>query len=92
MNDVANAIGTWAMNQGIGVCLLLFAVYWLDKQNKKARDEVRVALDAASIERNSKYDNMRQSMDHLDKRIAECETDRRSLWNQLVDLAKKQAP
>lgn len=92
MNDVATSIAAWAANQGIGVVMLIFAIYWLNVQNKKAAVEVKAALEAASVERNSKFENMKQSMDHLTARVTECETDRRSLWNQIVDLAKKQAP
>lgn len=65
--------------------MLLFAVYWLSQQTKKA-------LEAAAVERNAKLDQMKQTMEHLTARVSECETDRRSLWMQIVDLAKKQAP
>lgn len=36
METVVTSIANWVSQQGIGVAMLLFAVYWLNLQNKKS--------------------------------------------------------
>ncbi len=90
MDTTASAIVTWASNQGIGVLMLLFAIYWLNQQNKKAAADVKAALDVTAQERGARLGLMEQSMGSLVVRVNECEKDRQQLWIKVVDLSAKQ--
>jgi len=90
MEQLTTIIGHWVGEQGVGVAMLLFAIYWLNKQNVKAAAEVKGALDAAAAERGARLDLMEQTVNTLTNRVNECEKDRSHLWAQIVDLAKQQ--
>lgn len=83
MDPLITAIIQWASSQGIGVAMLLFAIYWLNKANAKA-------ASAATTERNARLNLLEKSMETLALRVAECEKDRTGLWKQLVEIAHRQ--
>lgn len=83
MDQLITTISHWAGEQGIGVAMLLFAIYWLNKANAKA-------ATAAATERNARLNLLEKSMEALASRVAECEKDRTGLWKQLVEIAHRQ--
>lgn len=92
MDQVITAILGWATSQGVGVLMLVFAIYWLNGENKKAAAEVKDALDVSHNERQARVDVLAQNITSLTKRVDDCERDRSNLWNQIVSIAKSQQP
>jgi hypothetical protein len=90
MESLVTTIIQWGASQGIGIAMLLFALYWLNNQNKKAAADVKSALDAATTERGARLTLMEQAVQTLTVRVNDCEKDRSGLWAQVVELAKNQ--
>jgi hypothetical protein len=67
----------FAAQYGAPFAMLVAALYWLNKSNREAY----LRLDN---ERNARLDEHRARLDQLTKDVAECNSDRRSLWAQLA--------
>lgn len=72
--------------------MLIFALWWLNKQNKVAAKEVKLAFDAAHAERTARFNLLESQVTGLNVRVTSCEADRQSLWGQIVKLAGNQTP
>ncbi len=90
----------WAVRQGPGVAMLLFAIWWLNNQNERAAKEAKASLDiaeahvktafeAALVERNKRFEYLESMVQNLTNRSDTCDRDRQALWQKLVELSNK---
>ena len=100
MDALTASMLDWAVRQGPGVAMLLFAIWWLNNQNGKAAKEAKVALDnaeahvktafdAAVTERNKRFEYLESMVQNLTTRSDTCDRDRQALWQKLVELSNK---
>jgi len=92
MEQLITSIVDWATSQGIGVAMLLAALFFLHNQNKKEAERVKAALGEAQEERNARLNRMEAEVISLTTRVNDCEKDRQSMWVKIVELAKNQQP
>lgn len=96
MDQLIHTIIEWCGSQGIGVAMLLFAVWYQNKRSREDRGdkaaEVKTALDAAEHERTARFSSLEATINHLHIRTDECEKDRRQLWQNLFQLGLKATP
>jgi len=100
MDSVTTSILDWAVRQGPGVAMLLFAIWWLNSQNIKAAKESKVLLDeaalvtklafeAAHVERSKRFEYLESMVQGLTTRSDNCDRDRQALWQKIVELSHK---
>ncbi len=98
MEQLIHVILEWAQSQGIGVAMLLFALWWQVKSGKKVTEEkaneVKKALEIATLERAvadkeraARWQANDASIASLISRSDACETDRQRLSAQIFQLA-----
>lgn len=85
MEQVVSNIINWAISQGIGVLMMLAALFFLHNQNRKAAADLKTATDTSQKDREAR-------IAQLEIRVNECEKDRNGLWLKVVELAQKQQP
>jgi len=100
MDQLTTSICDWAVRQGPGVAMLLFAIWWLNNQNAKASKEAKASLDTAAAttaqafaaaheERNKRFEYLESMVQGLTTRSDNCDRDRQALWQKIVELSKK---
>lgn len=100
MDSVTTSILDWAVRQGPGVAMLLFAIWWLNNQNAKVAKDAKASLDiaaattaqafaAAHEERNKRFEYLESMVQGLTTRSDNCDRDRQALWQKIVELSHK---
>lgn len=94
MDHLIQTILTWAQNQGIGVAMLLFALWWTTKTAKKEAEDKATVIAAAWVatdkERLERWKANDAILASLTARTELCEADRQRLSSQLFQLAMRE--